>query len=874
MRGALERHDEILRSVIEAHGGYVFSTAGDAFAAAFGRADDAIGAAGQIQERLSGELWPDGVQLRVRVGVHTGEAQERGGDYFGPPLNRAARLMAAGCGEQVLVSSATAQVIESRGLVDLGEHRLKDLDRLERVFQLGNGAFPELRTVHVLQGNLRSDDSSFVGRTAELESVRDAISAASLVTLVGPGGMGKTRTAIEAASGVADRWSEGVWLVELAEVTEAGDVAAVTAATLGVRLQPDMSILESLTDSLVGSERLVVLDNCEHVIDSAAALVGALRSGAPSVSVLATSREPLGVRGEHLWAIGTLNESDALDLFVTRAREADAGFDGADDAAVVELCGRLDRVPLAIELAAARTRSMTISEITQRLANRFRLLRSSGRNVEKRQQTLAATVQWSYDLLSNTERALFDRLSVFVGGFTAGAVEVVCSDDVVVDSFDVVDLLESLVDKSVVHSDRSGAMTRFGQLETFRQFGEERLVERDEQQRWRDAHLGYVADLCATNQAVYETERCAEAVAVFETEWANIRAAFEWATQTGASDTADRILVAVSLYGFWASVDEVGIWAATLHEKSPGPVSAAVAAMMAGLLGDFASATSLADEALADAGPDDACRARAHMALHAVNNYSGRVEERVANLSEWTKLADRTKDLMSLATVGAMWQPDLATEGDPNEALEWARRTDELVESLANPVASSYAAMCSTLMHTHLDQFDDAAQQIERAYEWASVPGGSRLVASMLPLIEAPIWRARGDHQRYLQAMSDAFDNMVAVHNWFNVWAGAEQIGYELLRRGHPGQALPIIGYLRSHNIGLTRMRAERAEWNDQIVGIPGSDATLRRGADMDRTEMAAFIRAALDQELANNPVNESHPLDNTHIPSSEVTER
>ena len=409
MRAALERHDAILRDAINECDGLVFSTGGDGVAAAFGRADMAVRAAIAAQRALRSEPWPDGAELRVRMGMHTGEAHERDGDYFGPPVNLAARIMASASGGQVLVSEVTTSIVEpDAGLswVELARSASK--------------------------GNLPVASSTFVGRITDLQRRVADLRDHQLVTLTGPGGVGKTRLAIEVAALAAETAPDGTWIVELGPVTDPNAVVAAVAASLAVQPQPGLSLQDAHLDLLRRRRLLLVIDNCEHVLDATAAMVRAVTSRCPTTTVLATSREPLGVSGEQVRIVPSLeSDGEASQLFIDRARAADGSFNPGDEdlGAIRAICQHLDGIPLAIELAAARCRSLSPTEILERLGDRFRLLRGTGRGGIERHQTLRAAVAWSYNLLSDSEHHLFDRLSAIAGTFELAATEAICADD-------------------------------------------------------------------------------------------------------------------------------------------------------------------------------------------------------------------------------------------------------------------------------------------------------------------------------------------------------------------------------------------------------------------------------------------------------------
>lgn len=552
MRAGLERHDEILRSAIEGHDGYVFSTAGDAFAAAFTRAGDAVAAAVEAQRGLGSEVWPGSVTVRVRMGLHTGEAQERGGDYFGSALNRAARVMAAGHGGQVLMGAPTASVVEGVDLADLGEHRLKDLSGVEHLFQVcGQGLgsdFAPLRTLDAVPGNLPNQVTSFVGRDLEVTELSGLVRAHQLVTLTGVGGVGKTRLAVQVASEMSAEFVDGVWLVELAPVGDPAAVPDAVATALTITPQAGRSVTDSIAETLAGRRMLVVLDNCEHVLDAAGDLIEAILARSDTSQLVATSREGLRLPAEHLWPVPSLGFGDdeaaeAVELFVQRAQAVDPSFaieDDENESAVEEICRRLDGIALAVELAAARMVSMTAAEVRDRLGDRFRLLSGSRRGLE-RHQTLLHAVQWSYDLLEDDERALLNRCSVFADGFDLGSVVEVCGDGERIDEYATLDLLDSLVRKSLITTERLEGRTRYGMLETIRQFGEDQLAATGTADAVRDRHAGHFAEQVLLHYEIWEGPDQLQAFEWVDAEFANLRTGFQWAADQGDLDTASTI---------------------------------------------------------------------------------------------------------------------------------------------------------------------------------------------------------------------------------------------------------------------------------------------------------------------------------------------
>jgi predicted ATPase/class 3 adenylate cyclase len=540
MDDALRRHDELLRRVIDDAGGRVFATGGDGFGAAFPSAVDAVNAALDVQRAMLAQRWPDSVELRVRVGLHAGEAIERDGDYFGPPVNRAARLMGAAHGGQTVVSALVAEVLSETSrieLIDLGRVYLKGIVGPVHVFGVAAPDVPwvdlPLTSAAPTAGHLPRLRTETVGDYTVLQRQVGGLDSLRIVTFTGSGGVGKTRAAIEIGWRVADEFVDGVRFVDLSAIADAASVPSVVAATLGVARQAGVTLDESIVEWCTDRTVLLIFDNCEHVLDAMARLVSRIVAECATVSILATSREPLGVPGEQVMRIPSLHRRDAVRLFVLRAAAADSSFDShsADREAIEAICDRVDGIPLAIELAAARTTSLTPTEILDRLDDRFRLLRSSARRGPERHETLRATVSWSYHLLSDVERSVFDRLSVFSGGFDLAAAEAIAAGGDV-DRDDVIDLLGALVGKSMITADRTKRETRYRLLETLRQYGEEQLDASGSSASVRDRHLAHYTTLVEQLFAQWESPDQLVARERYGLEWDNVRAAHAWSCAT------------------------------------------------------------------------------------------------------------------------------------------------------------------------------------------------------------------------------------------------------------------------------------------------------------------------------------------------------
>jgi predicted ATPase/class 3 adenylate cyclase len=515
----LDDHHSLIRSALAAHDGREVKTMGDGFFAVFSSPSACVAAVLEMQRVLEAHDWPAGERVRVRMGVHTGEASQTAATgLMGLDVHRAARVGALGYGGQILLSETAAALVRDRlppgaALADLGLHRLKDLGRPEEIFQLGarglQDEFPPLRSLGnpALPNNLPTQLATFIGRERELADVRALAETSRLVTLTGAGGSGKTRLSLQVAAELLDGAGDGVWLVELAPVAEEDEVAPSIAAALTIVGQPGRPILETLADTLAPQNVLIVLDNCEHLIGACAKAADAILRRCPRVHVIATSREPLGIGGEVIYRVPSLSlpgpdgdsapgsatpgASDAVALLVQRARDSGVTLpsDEQTGSLLVSVCRRLDGMPLAIELAAARLRSMSLSDLRDRLDQRFRLLTGGSRTAMERQRTLQAMVDWSYSLLNTAEQLLLQRLSVFPETFDLAAAEAVCGfGDIEV--VEVADLLGSLADKSLVVAEPAGTAVRYRLLETIRQFAVERLIETGEDQiaALADAH--------------------------------------------------------------------------------------------------------------------------------------------------------------------------------------------------------------------------------------------------------------------------------------------------------------------------------------------------------------------------------------------------
>jgi predicted ATPase len=632
MQRALVRHDEILRRVTEEQEGYVFKTVGDAFCCAFPTAQDALEATLEAQRTLFAQEWGETGPLRVRMALHTGAAEERDGDYFGPPVNRVARLLTAGHGGQVLLSEAAQEMVRDQlpagaALVDLGERRLKDLFRPERVFQLNASGlpseFPPLRTLESRPNNLPPQPTPLVGRERELEQVRELLLSPEvrLLTFIGPGGTGKTRLALQAAADLLEEFEDGVFFVSLAAMSDPQLFLPTVATTLGVKESSEKPLEESLKEYLRETELLLLLDNFEQVLEAAPAVSGLL-SAAPHLKVLATSRTPLRLYGGREYPVPPLSVPDprrvptvealthyeAVRLFIESARALKPDFTITNESApaVAEICARLDGLPLAIELAAARIRMLPPKALLARLGNRLKLLTGGAHDLPERQRTLRGAIEWSYDLLEESEKTLFGRLSVFAGGRTLEAIEAVCDaeGDLPVDAFEGV---YSLLEKNLLRQEEElEGEPRFVMLETIHELAREKLEESSEAETFKRAHAEYFLALAEQAETELKGPNQLEWRELLEAELDNMRTALSWALEGADAELGLRL--AAALWRFWTDrsyFDEAHRWLEeALAKNSEAPTAARAKVLnglgfLAGFRGNLAREKALREEALA-----------------------------------------------------------------------------------------------------------------------------------------------------------------------------------------------------------------------------------------------------------------------------------
>ncbi len=853
MRIALAAHDEVLRKAIEAHGGWLFKHTGDGVCAAFGSPRSAVDAAVAAQRAL---------ELPVRMGLATGEAELRESDYFGTVLNRAARVMAAGHGGQILLAESTAGLVSGVDLVDLGSRRLRDVPTPIGVFQVRAAGlrteFPALRAPDVSPGNLRPAPTSFIGRESEAGEVQAAVKAHRLVTLTGVGGVGKTRLALEVAGRLVDEFPDGVWFFELAAVSDPAAVPDAVAVVLGITQQPGRSVAQSVAAALEGRVRLLVLDNCEHLLDAAADLIEGILAASATTKIVATSREGLGLADERLWPVPSLDvgagvDSAAVALFVERAQHVSPRFTVGDDgeaAAVVEICRRLDGIPLAIELAASRMAAMTAIEVRDRLDQRLRLLVGSRRALE-RHHTLRHAVAWSYDLLEDTEKALLDRCSVFAGGFdlhSACAVAGFPDAPDAPDDFATLDLLDALVRKSLLVADRSAGRTRYSMLETIRQFAEDQLVARGEASEIRAAHSRYFAGREADIMARWDSPRQRHAYDWFTLELANLRTAFRWAADHGDLDVAATIATYVGWLGTWVQTVEPMAWAEELIEPARAVDHPRLAFLY--VIASLCYRTGRIEAAVgySDAGQIVLGRSREALpfGIEATLGVVYLTIGQPARLAELCR-AQLARRRDTHVYIRAWLVAALAFAGCVGEAMDSAEGLIEAAEATGNPSVLAFALGAYGVAFRDADPVG-ALNALGRGLGIAQ-DSGNRANASILAFSLAVLEAEPGD-------TVSAFDHLtLAIRNYHNagdtttlrVPLAVLAVLFDRLGRYEP--AATIVGFARSPLVaaGVPEITAAVAHLRD-VLGEATCESLARKGETMTAAAMVTYAYDQIDQ--------------------------
>jgi predicted ATPase/class 3 adenylate cyclase len=879
MRTALARHDEILRSAVECHQGHVVKSTGDGVHAVFASAHDALEACLDAQYALAREPWPESTgPLRVRMGVHAGEAELRDGDYYGSSLNRAARLMAVGHGGQVLVSESVEPLVRDAlpveaTLVDLGVHRLRDLADAQRVFQLAHPdiarEFAPLRSLDALPGNLPRQVTTFVGRERELEALSKLVCDRPLVTLTGVGGVGKTRLALQVAAEVVPKFPDGAWLCELAPVGDAGALWDVVAATLGVPPPTGRPLADGVLEYLEPKRLLLVLDNCEHLLDGVAGVVDQITQRCPGVAVLATSREGLALVGEQLVAVPSLGlpaegvggdalaHADAVRLFVERAQDANRDFVLTEHnaPALAQLCRRLDGIPLAIELAAARVRALTPEDLVERLDQRFRLLTRGSRTALERHQTLRNAIDWSYDLLSETERAALNRLSVFASGCDLAAAESVLTD-VDLDVGDVVDALGQLVDKSLVDVDADDAGgTRYSLLETIRQYAQEHLETGGDAATRRHRHADhFVAVAEGAGPGLRGREQLTFAAATAR-EIDNFRAALDWAIDAGSPDHALRLVAPLAVAGMAIGYAAM-VWADAAR-SIPGvedhelfPVVVAWSSWGKVMRGEYELGAGLAAEAQAAQQRLGTAHLWVHMASATVAFFTGDLDRAREHAEEWVRHARPTGDAYEIASALVMLAS--AVQLSDREAA-FAAASEAVEVARGGGILSDLSIGLSLLAGLIVDDdIDRATVILEEAIQVARLIG-DRSALSQIPGMRSWLAIRRREWQAALRGAHDAAEQKLALGDFALIPVAAGEASIALAHLHDLESSAVLYGAKDGAPFYPDNYLQEFAQTEVTLVNGLGADrfSTLRaHGASMPYTDVVTYLRTAAAQVL------------------------
>jgi predicted ATPase/class 3 adenylate cyclase len=858
MKAALAKHDSILKEIIESNHGYIIKTTGDGVHTVFTTAIDAINASIVAQRNLHSAFDQSSASfaLKVRMGVHTGEAELRDNDYYGQTLNRAARIMSAGHGGQILISDITAQVAREHisaeiTFLDLGEHHLKGLSQTEKIYQVIapdlQKDFPTLSSIATASNNLPSQLTSFIGRARELKEAKEKLLSARLLTLIGPGGTGKTRLSLQLGAEVLSHFADGVWFVELAPLADPVLVLQTIANALGVRAQMGRSLKNIVLDFLHAKNLLLVFDNCEHLVEACAQLADEFLHSAPNLKIVASSREALGIGGETVYrvpSLGVPNQAsvsyealarfESIQLFVERARAANPKFDLTEKNAafVVQICFRLDGIPLAIELAAARVKMLSAEQIAERLDDCFRLLTGGSRTALPRQQTLRALIDWSYSLLLEPEKTLLRRLAVFVGGWTLEAAEAVCGEES--GGVEVLDLLTKLVDKSLVFSEESRDEIRYRRLETIRQYSREKFFETDEVETIRNHHLAFYVQYAETAEEHLRGRARVSWIQRLASEQDNLRSAIEWGL---ARNPESALRLAASLTLFWApsgfSAEGFRWLQQTLEhmEKTDAYEQPALRAKgLSGLSflsmsqGDNTNGKRIAKESVAlfRQTQDKSGLAYALVVLAYPLQFLGELPQAEAALKESIAIARSEKNVFVLASALAnMTLVNLELHGDIETAERYADEAIRLSREVGIEWTASVANEMKGRIATYQKDYDKARTLFGKAVNGYRETGASFNVI----LVKSALAHMERESGNYEIALEIYRETIVAFRNIGQTGAVAHQLecfGFIAIAWGQSERALQLFAAadaLREKG-GAPMMPDEQIYFDEQLKAL------------------------------------------------------
>jgi predicted ATPase/class 3 adenylate cyclase len=873
------RHDEILREAIESNHGYVFQIVGDSFSAAFHNAMDGLRAVLAAQRGLNqtsevfaehprngveGAETSEVLKLRVRMGLHTGTAEiSIDGKYEGyATLASTHRVMSAAHGGQTLLTQTTYDLLQNAlpsdvTLHDMGEHRLKDLRAPLRLYQV-NAAdlpqnFPAIKSLNTLPNNLPVQLTSFIGRERELAEAQTKLASAKLLTLIGPGGTGKTRLSLQIAIEQLHNFKDGVWLVELASISDPVFIVSTIASVFELREVQNIPLINLLVDYLRAKELLLVLDNCEHMVEASAHIADQLLHACPHLKIIASSREALGINGETVYRVPSLKDDEATRLFIERATKAEPNFNLTEDNAsfIAQICSRLDGIPLAIELAAARVKLFTPQQIAERLDDRFKLLTGGSRTALPRQQTLRALIDWSYQSLNETEQRALRRLTVFSGGWTFEAAESVVGEN------EAMDGLLGLVNKSLVNVEEQDGRSRYSFLETIRQYAMEKLVESGDAVAVRDRHLNYVLEFAEQHspQGMYGAENT-EQLDRIEMEHDNLRAAFEWAV----SNHPDKALkLAYAVGGFWTvrdHISEARAWCQAILEKTKSIPDVdedrarvyGVLGWMSVTTGEHKAGRAAAEQArsLGMKTNDAVTVARSYGILALTSIFLGDYPAAQHAATEGEKIARQQGLKSELALIlSTRAQMTYISRMDLEQAKVYLYEATELARQQGFRWASSFLSIGLAHTAAALGDIETARAGFKESAEIAQKMGNKRIVYSSQSEL-AHVLRARGKLDEPLATYKDLLPKWRDLGHRSAVAHELECIAYILIRKEEPVRAATLFGAAEAlrEAIDSVMTKIEQVEYANEIE-------SLRAGMDEAEFEQAWKKGRAMTMEQA-----------------------
>jgi predicted ATPase/class 3 adenylate cyclase len=870
MKSALAKHDSLVRSISLLHNGRIIKTTGDGFHVVFATATDAVQAAIHAQQAIQKDSWDD-VAIKVRMGIHTGEAELRDGDYFGGTLNLAARIMSIGHGGQILISEITLQIAQEHlsahvSVTDLGEHRLKGLSKVERIFQISTlelqQEFPALKSLTHISNNLPTQLTSFIGRERELDEAQSKLENARLLTLIGPGGTGKTRLSIQLGAQLLSNFKDGVWLVEFAPISDPSLVMQTIASVFDIGEVPGVPLKMLVHDFVREKHLLLILDNCEHLVEASARVADEILHVAPKVKIIVSSREALGINGETVYRVPSLSSPnqdevtkeaalgfESVMLFVERASAANPKFHLTDENAsfVAQICSRLDGIPLAIELAASRITVFSPEQIAKRLDDRFKLLTGGSRTALPRQQTLRALIDWSYDLLSEGERALLRRLSVFAGGWTFEAAETICNN------VDVLEHLPQLVNKSLVTVNDEGGEPRYFLLETIRQYAREKLLESGEGEGTRERHLAYFLEMAETAfPEMLTREKELQWIRKLEIEYDNIRVAVNWGIAN--NPIATMRLVRSLTYWFmvtsynnegygWgkAAVERVKILTdngkiLTSDENLHRARLLVAMSMLSITIGDNQASAMEAEQAttlLRSLG--DKWTLAIALAFHTGGKITmGKFNEAIASIAEALRLAEELGDRYVLGTVmTAASFVEFFVNRDFAKAHTFREKASELLREHGNRYSYGLTVLGFGELLVRQGQFQKAREELNSAMQTMQEIGSTRHIANIKSVL-AHILRREGNYIEAIPAYQETIKEWQKMGHRSAVAHQLECLAFIAKAMEQPDQAARLLGAAEAlrQKIEIDMTPSEREEYEKEVADLK---------ANMDGKEFASL---------------------------------